>query len=590
MFFGLLHTITSRKRLNLVIAILALSGLFQVLYQGFQSFGGEPYIWWFYSGRGMGGAAGTFYNKNSFAAYILLILFLTIGYAFAQQPFKNLSSGWRKFLSRHSSDLLRSFFYVYLSAILLLGLFFSFSRGGIIAFLIAFNLMIVVYLVRRGNLSGREKRRRSNLMAVLLVIAASFAIQAGIEPVIQRFENLGENESFFGRIRYNERTYAMAQDHKLGGVGAGNFPYAHPKYQHELDKRMFFPHAHNHWLQFLSETGWIGAACLFLLASAFLLILLRKWTNRSDRYAIHIALGVICGMVALMIHSFVSVHLVLPGISLTSMAVMAVGFAAVHLRRMRPRDKLLYRHIQKDRPIAFHAVLLLVLFIVGILSVWLVRHFIAEAYCNTAKNRTLYRDPDPPMYELERAIAWHQGNAEYWYKKAKKTWRSEALGQADPETAAILQADIIQDLEKAAELNPFESKYHQRLIYEYSKMWREPDYRTKWQKAADMAADRCAYYAGDRHASKHLYLAKYWTRRSKQLTRTEKQTAIQKARRHYLIAQKLDGRPKMRKEVLEYVWQYYRDPAFLRTVISPKHLSLIDEFLQAKHQTEHLEQ
>jgi len=246
MFFGLLHTITSRKRLNLVIGILVLSGLFQVLYQGFQSFGNHPFIWWFYSGRGMGSAAGTFYNKNSFAAYLLLVLFLTIGYGFAQQPFRNLSSDWRKFLSRHSGDLLRSFFYVYLSAILLLGLFFSFSRGGIIAFLIAFNLMIVAYLVRRSNLSGREKRRRSNLILVLLLITVSFAIHAGVEPVIQRFEKMGESESFYGRLRYNERTYAMAQDYTLGGVGAGNFPYAHPKYQHELDKRMFFPHAHNH--------------------------------------------------------------------------------------------------------------------------------------------------------------------------------------------------------------------------------------------------------------------------------------------------------------------------------------------------------
>jgi len=288
MFFGLLHTITSRKRLNTVFLVLALMGLFQALYYLFQTFGDHPYIWWFYAEGGGGGPRGTFYNKNALASYLMIVTFAVIGYGLARQPFRNLlSREWRDDPDLQNESF-RSFLYVFVSAIIMVAIVFSESRSGIMTLLIVFSLMMSVYVLKRRKRSGskgRKRRPRGNLLNILLIIVCACVFRAGIDPVLLNYERT--DTAMLHRARFNQQAYLMSRDYISAGSGMGTFEYVFPKYQHLRDAAKRFPHAHNHWLQFLTEGGAIGLVLLLALIGTYLASFLKRWQKRTDQYAIN---------------------------------------------------------------------------------------------------------------------------------------------------------------------------------------------------------------------------------------------------------------------------------------------------------------
>ena len=147
-------------------------------------------------------------------------------------------------------------------------------------------------------------------------------------------------------------------------------------------------------------------------------------------------------------------------------------------------------------------------------------------------------------------------------------------------------------LEKSVELNPFDTKYHLRLGWEYARQWKEKDYHTKWLPAADISMDRAAYFAGVKNPHLHQELGNYWTMRSRSVLPNDPlyHEAWAKACWHYQKAIKIeDGgqrtevseqgkgqkkqRPesgalkRMKKEIRGYVWNFYPDEGYVKEVL-----------------------
>lgn len=81
------------------------------------------------------------------------------------------------------------------------------------------------------------------------------------------------------------------------------------------------------------------------------------------------------------------------------MAVMAIGYSALHLDRHHGRDKTFYRyHIIPMRYKGIFA-LLMVLGLIVWNGLWTIRHFMAEAYCNTVTNSTLNQMFTPTKWD-----------------------------------------------------------------------------------------------------------------------------------------------------------------------------------------------
>ena len=176
---------------------------------------------------------------------------------------------------------------------------------------------------------------------------------------------------------------SMFEDYRLAGVGLGNFQYAYPKYQAAEDKYIFVRYGHNDWAQFLAEGGIIGLCVLLVATSYFFYHTMRIWKKRSHPFAVCLGVAPLAAMSAMAIHSYSDFNLHIPANFLMLTAIMAIGYSALHLARHHGSDRMLYGYYIK--PLKYKGVLALFLFLGLIIwnGQWTVRHFMAEAYCNT---------------------------------------------------------------------------------------------------------------------------------------------------------------------------------------------------------------
>ncbi|MEE8430907.1 MAG: O-antigen ligase family protein, partial [Candidatus Desulfatibia sp.] len=462
-------------------------------------------------------------------------------------------------------------FIVFSGAVMGIGLIFSASRGGMIAVAAGMLVMGFLFLVRKKH------RRKGFVLVLLFVITSVYALKIGVDYPLERFKNF--DVGFETRTRYARNTLEMYADYNLTGVGVGNFQYAYPRYQAVEDKNRYLMHAHNDWIQFMAEAGIIGFGLLLIGTFYYIYRIIKIWAGRNDPFAVCLGMVPLAVMAAMAVHSYSDFNFHVPANSMVFTAILAIGFSALHLKGHQ-RDKVHYQYrILSLNP---KGVLSLLLFagLVTWAGVWTMRHFVAEAYCNTVLNSTLNRDQNPALEEIKAAIAWDGRNAGYWYKMAlgliKK--RNQGLRMQDtelkePELRKI-QMEIVKTMEQAVRLNPFAVEYHQQLGWEYARMWLEPDFGSKWFPAADISMERTAYFAGEKNPLLHVKLGHYWVMRSKVMAPifTEWKPAWTKAGWHYQKALELESdnkrlRKRMMQDIKRQVRMYYPDEGFVKDAL-----------------------
>ena len=224
----------------------------------------------------------------------------------------------------------------------------------------------------------------------------------------------------------------------------------------------------------------------------------------------------------------------------------------------------------KPLRLRFKGILALV-FILGLVTwtgYWTIRHFVAEAYCNTTTNSTLNRDQDPSLGEIRKAIFWDKHNAQYWHKLARALWkvRSDGQGTLSDEDNNKKQIEIISAFAEAVRLNPLEARYHVLLGWEYSYLWQDPDYNEKWLPAADICMERAAFFIGDQEPRLHVTIGNYWVMRSKTLLPSNPQWEIDWANAswHYKKAHTLGKTKDLKGEIEDFVWKFYPDKELIQ--------------------------
>jgi O-antigen ligase len=134
------------------------------------------------------------------------------------------------------------------------------SRGALVATGVA---VIAALLFYRG--------RRPQVIAMLMTLAAVAAVWFSLNP--HAWERISQfDSSGTGRTALWTVAWRITEDHPVTGVGLDNFVEEAPKYTLEPGKLELVkniaerPHvAHNVYLQFLAETGFVGATLFVLL-------------------------------------------------------------------------------------------------------------------------------------------------------------------------------------------------------------------------------------------------------------------------------------------------------------------------------------
>lgn len=325
-FYLLLYTVNSRRQIKGLIWLVLGVALFEVVY-GFWHLR-TRLIWGWKNPYGLTRLCGTFINYNYLANYLVLAILLGFGLLLAQResiPRMGSVSGrhWLRQWSRAEQlePLFRSVFLFFWLISLLVALFFTGSRGGMISLLVGLSLM--AFLVR----GGRWKKGHIVLMGVLLLAGVLYSLYLGTGPYLERLFILSETR---GRILASKMAWSQWWEFPWLGSGLGTFDDLAYRYQPAELGATRFMHAHNDWLQLLAETGILG----FILVPGtwwlFFRRLIRQWQKHQEVYARGLGLGALAALCAGAFHALGEVPFHVPGLAFTYAALAALTYLTLY--------------------------------------------------------------------------------------------------------------------------------------------------------------------------------------------------------------------------------------------------------------------
>jgi O-antigen ligase len=184
------------------------------------------------------------------------------------------------------------------------------SRGGFVALLVETSIMGWILIWR----SPRQERRAIVATTGLVLIGVA-AIFFWLVPGII-LSKLGSARNYVpdrsgGRLVLWRGALGIILDHPLMGTGMGSFVTAYPAYQRDAQD-LVVEHAHNDYLEALTETGVLGGVLILAALIAFIRHTFTNLAVRLKREARWIQLGAAIACCGLLIHSFADFNLHIP--------------------------------------------------------------------------------------------------------------------------------------------------------------------------------------------------------------------------------------------------------------------------------------
>jgi O-antigen ligase len=332
LFLLLLLLIDSRKKLLLFCYLLLISGLFQAMYGSLMTLSGMEYLLGIKKKYYLGFATGTFVNRNHFAGYLEMTLSIGMGLLMISNrnsdSTQSVNLGWRGLLRQFLSVILsRKAIFRLTLIIMVIGLILSRSRMGNGAF---FNSLLITGFI--AIIVSNAFRKRGVYLLLSSIVALDILLLGswfGIEKVMQRIENTSASSE--SRDEVVQALFPMITDFNWFGSGAGTFRYAFPPY---VDGNFGgYDHAHNDYLELLSDLGYIGVALLAGLVLVSLWQALLALRYRKSSFVRGMGFASFMGTLSLLIHSFVDFNLQIPANAMLFIAMLAIPIIALSIDR-----------------------------------------------------------------------------------------------------------------------------------------------------------------------------------------------------------------------------------------------------------------
>lgn len=322
--------VDSRRRLELLLKTLVISGTLQALYGSIMVLSGFEYGFFIKKFSYFGHATGTFVNRNHLAGYLNLCLAAGIGLMIAKLGGEAIH-GWRQRIRSIARLLLgeKTRLRIYL-IVMVIALVLTRSRMGNTAFFASTLIVGTIGLMLMRNAPRSTMLFLASLIALdILIVGSWFGIDQVAKriqqtEIVDRADNMLPTED---RDEVNRLALNYARDYWLTGSGGGSFYVTFPNY-HNSGIKGFFDHAHNDYLQLLTETGVIGlslCALIVALAAAQALLALRRRNDPLPRGA---AFAVALSICWLAIHSAVDFNMQIPANALTMTIMLALAWVA----------------------------------------------------------------------------------------------------------------------------------------------------------------------------------------------------------------------------------------------------------------------
>jgi O-antigen ligase len=260
-----------------------------------------------------------------------MILPLAIGLIISRIGFftsKDLT--WREKLLRFSEKGLSSNLIIFFSIILMaVAIIFSKSRSGIFVLIFTFILFFGFTALYFDIFKFRKKWIRNFLTAAFLLIVF-ISLYVGIDATLERFsldKILHEQ-----RPTYWANTMRIFSDYPLFGTGLGTFGALYPNLEGETGP-IAIVHAHNDFLEYLSELGLIGFSLLLGGILWMAIVSFLVWRTRRHPEVKGLALGGIVSLICILIHSITDFNLHIPANMLLFSVILSLTMVLSFYKR-----------------------------------------------------------------------------------------------------------------------------------------------------------------------------------------------------------------------------------------------------------------
>jgi len=332
LFALFLLIVNSAKRIKIAIYVIVASGLFQALYGSLMTLSGTEYTFFMEKEGYKGVATGTFINRNHLAGYLVICLSLGLGMMIAS--LKGSATSIREFCLHFLQAILSKKAPLRISLIIMVAaLVMTHSRMGNTAFFVSMGIIGTITLLLKKRSIGSTLLLLTSLLIIDIAVVGNFF---GVEKVINRLEQTSAKKET--RDEINLYSLKIVEDNLLHGTGAGSFYTSFPQVREQDVGFLFYDHAHNDYLQFLTERGVIGTAPLLLSVILTFIISIYTLWKRKNALMRGCAFACSMSMLAMAMHATVDFNLQIPANAATFMVVLALGWIGRYHREKRKSE------------------------------------------------------------------------------------------------------------------------------------------------------------------------------------------------------------------------------------------------------------
>jgi len=308
--FLVLMTVRRRHQILRIWTVLVSVGVFEALYGLFELYNKNPRILFYRKVYNLDSVTGTFVNRNHLSGYLEMIIPLAIGLLIARATiFSPSSLSLReRFLKLEERGIGQSLILFFAIILMAMAVIFSKSRSGLSILLITFLIFFGLATIYLGIFPRQAKWAKTSLkMAFLIILPISFYF--GIDATLERFslDNISHEERPF----YWAHSINLFSEFPLMGTGLGTFGALAPTLERESMPRAIV-HAHNDYLEYLSELGIVGFLLLFGGIFFAAVISFVTWSKRNHPEVKGLALGGIISLICILLHSLTDFNLQIP--------------------------------------------------------------------------------------------------------------------------------------------------------------------------------------------------------------------------------------------------------------------------------------
>jgi len=301
--FITVNIIKTKEQIIRILTAISITGFIIALFGIIQKFTWNGMIYWIQPVPEGVVAFGPFVNKNHFAGFMELTIPITAAFVFISRKIE------------------KKVLFSFMATAMLLALFLSLSRAGILSFFSALAILFLIVFSRR-----HLKKYLLYILPAILVICIGIFFIARV-PLVERFSTA--HEAFYLRAGIYKDIFHMFMDFPVFGIGAGAFGKVFSIYKTSFADKIF-THADSDWLQFLSETGLVGFSCIAIFIWLFFKDILYCWSKRHDRFVLTFLLSGTVSLTSIILHGIVDVNLHIPSNILLFCVVAGLSAVVAH--------------------------------------------------------------------------------------------------------------------------------------------------------------------------------------------------------------------------------------------------------------------